>query len=186
MYMQVVHISRAQATHHHRMLCINDSICHNILHDYCVLPFLRRSICQTLDVLEKLCQVNNYRFLRLDGSTPSNRRFALVEQFNSHHSPQSIPMLGVSKMTWGHFLWCMALHRFGREEEPTHVCSEYSCTWSVLSQWNLTCGLLLVNVPVYTCVHVFQSSHWTKALLLVMYWGESKLLGFLLPPLTMY
>jgi DNA repair and recombination protein RAD54B len=39
---------------------------------------------KTLDLLQRVCESFDYPFLRLDGSTPSNKRLSLVDQFNKH------------------------------------------------------------------------------------------------------
>ena len=44
---------------------------------------------QTLDLLERVYSGRGYKCVRLDGSTPSSKRFQLVEHLNSQHSPQS-------------------------------------------------------------------------------------------------
>jgi DNA repair and recombination protein RAD54B len=48
---------------------------------------------QTLDLLERVCSGRGYKCVRLDGSTPSSKRFQLVEHLNSQHSPQMVFLL---------------------------------------------------------------------------------------------
>ena len=43
-------------------------------------------ILQTLDVLEEVCHRRSYKYLRLDGQTPTAKRQHLVETFNSPYS----------------------------------------------------------------------------------------------------
>ncbi|ESO02595.1 hypothetical protein HELRODRAFT_94672 [Helobdella robusta] len=38
---------------------------------------------KTLDLIEKLCKCNNYKFLRLDGSLPTSKRQEVVDRFNN-------------------------------------------------------------------------------------------------------
>lgn len=40
---------------------------------------------KTLDILQKFCKEKDYKYLRLDGQTPTNRRQELVNRFNSKH-----------------------------------------------------------------------------------------------------
>ncbi|XP_014664891.1 PREDICTED: DNA repair and recombination protein RAD54B-like [Priapulus caudatus] len=51
------------------------------------------SYTQTLDILQELCVHEGYRFLRLDGATPTGRRQDLVEQFNSRHGQEFVFLL---------------------------------------------------------------------------------------------
>lgn len=44
---------------------------------------------QTLDVFVRLCDINHYKYLRLDGSTPSTQRTDIVKQFNNSSSNYS-------------------------------------------------------------------------------------------------
>ena len=46
-----------------------------------------------LDVLERFCVGRGYGFLRLDGSTPSSKRQAVVERFNSKHGTEGEQVL---------------------------------------------------------------------------------------------
>ncbi|EDO39293.1 predicted protein [Nematostella vectensis] len=48
---------------------------------------------QTLDILQKLCTVKKYRYLRLDGSTPTAKRQSLVERFNAKHCQDFVFLL---------------------------------------------------------------------------------------------
>eukprot|EP01135_Chromosphaera_perkinsii_P004147 Nk52_evm54s270 gene=Nk52_evmTU54s270 len=48
---------------------------------------------QTLDCIEKFCTSKNLSFLRLDGSTPLQKRQQLVDTFNSKHSLYSVFLL---------------------------------------------------------------------------------------------
>lgn len=41
---------------------------------------------QTLDLLAAMCEQKQYKFSRLDGSTPSMQRMQIVKRFNSLHS----------------------------------------------------------------------------------------------------
>ncbi|KAG0225674.1 helicase [Actinomortierella wolfii] len=41
------------------------------------------SFTQTLDILQKLCEISGYGFYRLDGSTPTTKRQEYVEKFNA-------------------------------------------------------------------------------------------------------
>ncbi|XP_031557319.1 DNA repair and recombination protein RAD54B-like [Actinia tenebrosa] len=40
---------------------------------------------QTLDVIQKLCEARDYRFLRLDGNTATSKRQSLVDRFNTRN-----------------------------------------------------------------------------------------------------
>ena len=40
---------------------------------------------QTLDLLGSLCEQIGYKFLRLDGSTPSGQRMEIVNRFNNSY-----------------------------------------------------------------------------------------------------
>lgn len=42
---------------------------------------------KTLDMLQQLCDSKRYQYLRLDGSTATNKRQELVEAFNRPYSP---------------------------------------------------------------------------------------------------
>ncbi|XP_076246911.1 DNA repair and recombination protein RAD54B isoform X2 [Calliopsis andreniformis] len=48
---------------------------------------------QTLDLLETICNTERLQFLRLDGSTPSNMRSKIVEQFNSKSNDSKVFLL---------------------------------------------------------------------------------------------
>lgn len=51
------------------------------------------SYTQTLDVFETMCGEDGYSFLRLDGATPTNKRQAIVDRFNSKHCDDFILLL---------------------------------------------------------------------------------------------
>ncbi|ESP03752.1 hypothetical protein LOTGIDRAFT_110407, partial [Lottia gigantea] len=48
---------------------------------------------KTLNILEKFCRGENYKFVRLDGSTPTNQRQDIVQKFNNKYSPESVFLL---------------------------------------------------------------------------------------------
>ncbi|KAF9905887.1 DNA repair and recombination protein rad54b [Linnemannia zychae] len=48
---------------------------------------------QTLDILQDLCTLRQYKFLRLDGSTPAQKRQELVDKFNSPSCQQFVFLL---------------------------------------------------------------------------------------------
>ncbi|EDV23259.1 uncharacterized protein TRIADDRAFT_27976, partial [Trichoplax adhaerens] len=48
---------------------------------------------RTLDVLQKMCKSKNYRYVRLDGSTPTSKRHTIVENFNSSYSKTFVFLL---------------------------------------------------------------------------------------------
>jgi SNF2 family DNA or RNA helicase len=50
---------------------------------------------KTLDIIEKYYKFSKYQFIRLDGKTPTDKRFAIVKSFNEHY--QSTVMLLSSK-----------------------------------------------------------------------------------------
>jgi SNF2 family DNA or RNA helicase len=41
---------------------------------------------QSLDVMQTLCKQRSYRFVRLDGSTPTGQRQSIVDRFNDQTS----------------------------------------------------------------------------------------------------
>ena len=47
------------------------------------------SYLKTLNLLQRLCEVRNYKFLRLDGSTAVSKRQELVERFNAGYCSES-------------------------------------------------------------------------------------------------
>ena len=47
------------------------------------------SYLKTLNLLQRLCEVRNYKFLRLDGSTTVSKRQELVERFNAGYCSES-------------------------------------------------------------------------------------------------
>ncbi|XP_060591362.1 DNA repair and recombination protein RAD54B-like [Ruditapes philippinarum] len=48
---------------------------------------------KTLDLIQCLCDQIQYKYLRLDGQTPTSKRQELVQRFNSKHSPEFIFLL---------------------------------------------------------------------------------------------
>lgn len=48
---------------------------------------------KTLDFIQKLCDHKSYRYLRLDGQTPTSKRQDLINRFNSRHSQEFIFLL---------------------------------------------------------------------------------------------
>ncbi|KAF9541575.1 DNA repair and recombination protein rad54b [Mortierella hygrophila] len=48
---------------------------------------------QTLDILQDMCTQRQYKFFRLDGSTPAQKRQELVDKFNSPSSQQFVFLL---------------------------------------------------------------------------------------------
>ncbi|KAK3751794.1 hypothetical protein QZH41_013249, partial [Actinostola sp. cb2023] len=48
---------------------------------------------QTLDIIQRLCQVREYTFVRLDGSTPTAKRQSIVDRFNTKYSKDFVFLL---------------------------------------------------------------------------------------------
>ena len=71
---------------------------------------------QTLDLLARLCSSHGYGALRLDGSTPSSKRQAIVDQFNSKHGRErtftKYPTLSISERLYKFkkFWWLLFEH----------------------------------------------------------------------------
>jgi hypothetical protein len=59
------------------LLAVHSCCCFGVICYFC-FP----SLGQTLDVIQGLCERNEYRFLRLDGQTATSHRQSLVERFN--------------------------------------------------------------------------------------------------------
>ena len=58
--------------------------CFEIIYYY--LTFNPKLSMQCLDLLEKICNQLSFKSIRLEGSTPTARRVALVDRFNAKHS----------------------------------------------------------------------------------------------------
>ncbi|XP_065891843.1 DNA repair and recombination protein RAD54B-like isoform X2 [Dysidea avara] len=48
---------------------------------------------KTLDLLQRLCELRHYKFLRLDGSTAVDRRLELVDRFNNGYCNETVFLL---------------------------------------------------------------------------------------------
>ena len=62
------------------MVAFNVLCCCNVTHFILI---------QTLDLLQRLCELRHYKFLRLDGSTAVDRRLELVDRFNNGYCNES-------------------------------------------------------------------------------------------------
>ncbi|XP_020903423.1 DNA repair and recombination protein RAD54B, partial [Exaiptasia diaphana] len=47
----------------------------------------------TLDVIQRLCESSEYRYLRLDGNTATSKRQSIVERFNAKYSNDFVFLL---------------------------------------------------------------------------------------------
>ena len=66
----------------------------------------------TLDLIEKLCNQNNWPFLRLDGTTTGQKRTKLVSQFNDPHSGAFAFLLsskagGIQFLIFARLVYCL-------------------------------------------------------------------------------
>ncbi|KAG0244403.1 helicase [Actinomortierella wolfii] len=69
------------------------------------------SFTQTLDILQKLCEISGYGFYRLDGSTPTTKRQEYVEKFNA----------GVRDKYWNPSVDQQAMARIHRDGQQRNV-----------------------------------------------------------------
>ena len=70
--------------HNHKTYTTYTYNVHNI-HKYAYMH-MHAHTQQALDMLQRLCEIRSYGYLRLDGSTPASKRMSLVERFNSKYS----------------------------------------------------------------------------------------------------
>ncbi|KAG0289623.1 helicase [Linnemannia gamsii] len=84
---------------------------------------------QTLDILQEMCTQRHYKFLRLDGSTPSHKRQELVDKFNSPSAKSGgvgLNLIGASRLImfdieWNPSVDQQAMARIHREGQQRPV-----------------------------------------------------------------